>query len=107
WADPPACGVSEPRKKYRGENSLPLILQNAHRFFLYLALIFVFILLYDAWKSMWFADPATGEKVFGIGVGTLVLTANALLLATYTFSCHSLRHLVGGYMDVLSKSTVR
>ncbi len=107
WADPPACGVGEPRKKYRGENSLPLILQNAHRFFLYLAIIFVFILLYDAWKSMWFTDAASHQKEFGIGVGTLVLTANAILLGTYTFSCHSLRHLVGGFKDVLSKTPIR
>jgi hypothetical protein len=107
WADPPACAVTEPRKKYLGENSFPLILQNAHRFFLYLALIFIFVLLYDAWKAMWFADATTGEKEFGIGVGTLVLTANALLLGTYTLSCHSLRHLVGGFRDILSKRPVQ
>ncbi len=92
---------------YRGENSLPLILQNAHRFFLYLALIFVFILLYDAWNAMWFVDPSTGEKIFGVGVGTLVLFANSLLLGIYTFSCHSFRHLVGGFRDRLSKAPVQ
>lgn len=101
WADPPACAVSEPRKTYRGENSFPLILQNVHRFFLYLAVVFVFILLYDAWKAMWFPGPGH-TSTFGIGVGTIVLTVNALLLGTYTFSCHSFRHLVGGFMDVLS-----
>ena len=106
WADPPACAVGEPRKTYRGENSLPLILQNAHRFFLYLALVFVFILLYDAWNAMWFTD-ATGEKSFGIGVGTIILTANAVLLGVYTFSCHSFRHLVGGFKDRLSKAPVQ
>ena len=37
WADPPACAVGEPRKSYRGENSFPLILQNVHRYFLYVA----------------------------------------------------------------------
>jgi hypothetical protein len=107
WADPPACGVGEPRKTYLGENSFPLILQNVHRFFLYLAVVFVFILLYDAWKAMWFDDPVTGNRNFGLGVGTIVLTANALLLATYTFSCHSFRHLVGGFMDSLSGRPVR
>jgi hypothetical protein len=106
WADPPACAVGEPRKTYRGENSLPLILQNAHRFFLYLALVFVFILLYDAWNAMWFAD-ATGHKSFGVGVGTIILTVNALLLGVYTFSCHSFRHLVGGFKDLLSKAPVQ
>lgn len=107
WADPPACAVGEPRKTYWGENSFPLILQNAHRYFLYIALIFVLFLLYDAWKSMWFADPATGEKVFGIGVGTIVITTNSLLLSIYTFSCHSFRHMVGGIRDQLSKTPVR
>jgi hypothetical protein len=106
WADPPACAVGEPRKTYRGENSLPLILQNAHRFFLYLALVFVFILLYDAWNAMWFVD-ATGQKSFGVGVGTIILTVNALLLGVYTFSCHSFRHLVGGFKDLLSKAPVQ
>ena len=35
WADPPSCAVGEPRKKYLGESSLPLILQNFHRYFLF------------------------------------------------------------------------
>jgi hypothetical protein len=103
WADPPACAVGEPRKKYWGENSLPLILQNAHRYFLYFAILFVIILSYDAWKAMWFTD-SSGTTEFGIGVGTLVLTANAILIGAYTFSCHSFRHLVGGWKDQLSKA---
>jgi hypothetical protein len=44
---------------------------------------------------------------FGIGVGTLVLTANVVLLAGYTFGCHSLRHLVGGFLDQFSRAPVR
>ena len=43
WADPPSCTVTEPRKFYRGENSFPLIIQNIHRYFLYLALVFLVI----------------------------------------------------------------
>ena len=69
WADPPACAVSEPRKTYLGENSFPLIMQNVHRYFMYLAVLFVIILAYDAFKAMWFVDPVTSEKSFGIGVG--------------------------------------
>ena len=79
-----------------GERSFPLILQNIHRYFLYLALLFLVVLGYDVWKALWFADPATGQKTFGIGIGTLVLAANVVLLTSYTFSCHSLRHLFGG-----------
>jgi uncharacterized membrane protein (DUF485 family) len=107
WADPPQCAVGEPRKSYRGEHSFPLILQNVHRYLLYIALAFIFILAYDAWKAMWFTDPATGATEFGIGVGTLVLVLNVVLLSAYTFGCHSLRHIVGGFRDRLSNAPVR
>jgi hypothetical protein len=106
WADPPSCTVGEPRKSYRGENSFPLIVQNIHRYFLYLALVFLVILAHDAWKAMWFED-ATGAVTFGIGVGTLVLTINPILLGCYTLGCHSLRHLVGGGIDRLSEKPLR
>ena len=106
WADPPSCTVSEPRKKYWGENSFPLIIQNIHRYFLYVALFFILFLGYDVWKALWFTN-ASGKKNFGIGIGTLVLAANVVLLAGYTFGCHSLRHLVGGFIDRLSGSPVR
>src|SRR5882762_5960625 len=41
WADPPACTVGEPRQRYLGENAFPLIMQNVHRYFLFLALMFI------------------------------------------------------------------
>jgi hypothetical protein len=102
WADPPACAVGEPRKGYPGENSFPLIMQNIHRYFLYIALLFILVLGHDAWKAMWFSD-SSGAKHFGIGVGTIVLTVNVLLLGSYAFGCHSLRHLIGGFLDEVSK----
>jgi hypothetical protein len=40
-------------------------------------------------------------------VGTIVLTINVILLGSYTFGCHSLRHLVGGGCDVMSDKPVR
>ena len=107
WADPPACAVGEPRKSYLGERRFPLIIQNIHRYFLYLALIFLVILLHDVYLALWFRDPATGRQVFGVGVGTLVLALNVTLLGGYTLGCHSLRHLVGGYLDRLSRAPVR
>jgi hypothetical protein len=99
--------VGEPRQSYCGENSLPLILQNIHRYFLYLALLFLLFLARDAWKAMWFLDPVTGAERFGIGVGSLVLTLNVVFLGGYTLGCHSLRHLVGGFLDRLSGAPVR
>jgi len=107
WADPPACTVGEPRHSYRGERKFPLILQNIHRYFLYLALIFILFLLHDVWNAFWFTDAATNVTSFGIGVGTIVLAANAFFLGGYTLSCHSLRHLVVGKCDQLSKFPVR
>jgi hypothetical protein len=107
WADPPACAVGEPRQRYRGEAAFPLIVQNIHRYFLYVALVFLVVLTYDVYQALWFTDPATGRTEFGIGVGTLVLAANVSLLAGYTLGCHSMRHVVGGYLDRLSRSPVR
>ena len=98
WADPPACAVGEPRKSYIGESALPLILQNVHRYFLYLSLLFLVFLASDAVKSYRFEDG------FGVGVGSLVLTVNVVLLTGYAFGCHSLRHLVGGRLDCISKA---
>ena len=42
FLDPPACSVGEPaRRNYRGETSFPFILQNVHRYFFYLAVLFI------------------------------------------------------------------
>lgn len=98
WADPPACAVGEPRSGYIGESNWPLRIQNIHRYFMYLAVIFIGFLTYDALIAFKFPDG------FGIGVGTLVLCLNVLLLAGYTFGCHSLRHVVGGGKDCISQS---
>jgi hypothetical protein len=103
WLDPVNCAVGEPRKTYLGERYLPLILQNIHRYFFYLAVVFILILTYDAWLALWFAD-ANGTEHFGVGVGSLVLIVNVVLLGGYTFGCHSLRHLIGGFLDTKSKA---
>jgi hypothetical protein len=99
--------VGEPRHDYRGEAKAPLIIQNLHRYALYFALIFVVLLAHDAWNGLWFNDPATGHMKFGIGVGSLILILNVVLIAGYTFGCHSLRHLVGGFLDQISRNPVR
>ncbi len=107
WADPPSCTVGEPRKSYWGERRLPLILQNSHRFFLYLAIVFLVILASDVYKAFWFKDAATGVVSFGVGIGTLVLALNVVLLGGYALGCHSLRHLVGGGIDQLTREKKR
>lgn len=100
FLDPPACAVAESStRKYRGETAFPFILQNVHRYFFYLALVFLAFLWRDAVVAFSF------DGRFGIGVGTLVLLVNIILLTIYTFSCHSLRHLAGGKLDCFSCAT--
>jgi hypothetical protein len=94
---PPACAVSEGRhgKDYGGERRFPLILQNAHRYLLYFALVVLVFL----WLDVIWAFSYDG---FHVTVGGLVLLTTTLLLSFYTFSCHSFRHLIGGQMDSFS-----
>jgi len=100
FADPVACAVGEARKGYCGETKFPFIFQNIHRYFLYVALVFNVILWIDAVKAFFWADG------FHVSVGSLVLTANAFLLMGYSFSCHSLRHLIGGNVDCFAKAAL-
>jgi len=110
FLDPVACAVGEPRHGYKGETKFPFILQNVHRFFMYAAVVFIFILAYDVWlATRWpvngvLASGAMveGPRQFGVGVGTLVMALNVFLLANYTLGCHSLRHLIGGGVDCFS-----
>ncbi|HET9898317.1 MAG TPA: hypothetical protein VFQ44_25595 [Streptosporangiaceae bacterium] len=103
WQSPPACAVREPHAKYTGETRLPLILQNVHRYFFYVALIFNVILSVDAVFAFRNADGAWGH----ISVGTLVLIVNAALLWLYSVSCHSCRHVTGGRLKHFSKHPLR
>ena len=103
WLSPPACAVAEPHQRYTGEKRFPLILQNVHRYFLYFAVVFNVILTYDAVLA--FRDPsgAWGH----MGLGTVVLVANAALLWLYSLSCHSCRHIVGGRLNHFSRHPLR
>ncbi len=106
WADPPACGVGEPRKSYLGENSLPLVLQNLHRYFFYIAALYIFVLAYDVYKAFFFVG-ADGSNHFGMGVGTIVLGLNTILLGGYTFGCHCSRHVFFGHLNCFGKSLIK
>ncbi|MGH8825810.1 MAG: hypothetical protein ACRDVN_15245 [Jiangellaceae bacterium] len=103
WASPPACAVAEPHRRYSGETRFPLILQNVHRYALYLALAYNVLLFYNA--ALTFRD-AHGEWGH-VGVGTLIFLVNATLLALYSVSCHSCRHIVGGQLRNFSKHPIR
>ncbi len=94
FGDPSACARPErPGRTYTGETRLPLALNNLHRFFFYIAVIVVLFLWKDAIEAFFFP---TG---FGIGLGSLIMLGNVILLSFYTFSCHAFRHLIGGNLD--------
>ncbi len=122
FMDPPACAVGKPlpsgslvswpdllqlwvRKisgnalpsdRYKGETAFPFILQNFHRYTLYIAILIIFVLLYDSLVAFNF------DGHFGIGLGSLIMLANVIFLSLYTFTCHSWRHLIGGNLDCFS-----
>lgn len=97
---------------YHGETKL-LLIQNLHRYAMYGAVAFIFILGYDFWLSMWMPVDGSGamwisneasgnvpaDYQFGFGVGSLVMLLNVVFLGGYTFGCHSWRHVVGGRLN--------
>jgi hypothetical protein len=102
---PPGCALvplGKGRKKYQGETRL-MVLLNLHRYALYAALLFLPILVADAVQAY------VRDGQIGIGVGSVVLTINVILLGGYTLGCHSFRHLIAGHSDCMScgKQTAR
>jgi hypothetical protein len=83
---------------------------------MYIALAFLVILFIDFLLACrWPKLDEAGNVVLndagtpagyrpGLSLGGLVLLANVTLLTLYTFSCHSLRHLIGGGLDSFSRS---
>ncbi len=98
---PPAPSPSARRHGYNGETKL-LLFQNLHRYAMYVALIFLVVL----WKDVVVAVIGWKDGVH-VGVGTLVMLANVILLTGYTFGCHSFRHLVGGGVNSYSTGEPR
>ncbi|SDQ46105.1 hypothetical protein [Thermostaphylospora chromogena] len=103
WLSPPACAVNEPHKRYTGERRFPLILQNIHRYFFYAAILIAAILTYDAILAFRNSDGEWGH----MGLGTLILVINAILIACYTLGCHSCRHITAGRLNHFSRHPLR
>ncbi len=103
WLSPPACAVAEPHKGYSGENRLPLILQNIHRYFWYAALVVSAILTFDTVLAFRDEDGDWGH----MSLGTVIMLINIALIWLYTLSCHSCRHVVGGRLRHFSKHPIR
>jgi hypothetical protein len=103
WRAPAACAVREPHAKYTGETRFPLILQNVHRYFFWIAMAFNVILTVDAVIAFRNHQGQWGH----MGLGTLVLLVNAAMLWAYSLSCHACRHAVGGRLRHFSKHPAR
>ena len=110
FADPPGCAVGEPtvHRRFALENAFPFVLQNLHRYLLYLAFIPLAFLWYDLLPAF---NIVPARDVLDasprIGFGGLLLLTNVVLLTGYSLSCHSLRHLVGGRIDCFSCTQAR
>jgi hypothetical protein len=102
WQSPPACAVREPHARYTGETRFPLLGQNLHRYFLYMAVLIAILLTYDVAQA--FRGP---DGNFGIGLGSLIMLANVILLWGYTLGCHSCRHITGGRLKHFSEHPLR
>ncbi len=102
WFAPAACAVPEPHRKYTGESRFPLIFTNAHRYFFAAAFILLLINTYDAAMAFRGADGG-----FGVGLGTLIILVNVVMLWAYSLSCHAARHILGGRLKHFSRHPVR
>jgi hypothetical protein len=100
WS-PPACAVPDARSRYAGETRFPFLVMNLHRY----ALIFATTLLIFLWWDVFLAFNFNGH--FGVGLGSILMLANVILLSGYSASCHSLRYLVGGYLDSFHQKSLR
>jgi hypothetical protein len=102
WFSPPACAVAEPHQRYSGETKFPLIVQNLHRYFFVATVI---ISLVNTWDAINAFHGKDGDP--GVGLGSLIMVSNVLLLWAYTLSCHSCRHIVGGRLRTFSRHPLR
>ena len=97
FQNPTGCMIAKPELNYaigyKGERG-PFILNNIHRYMLYLAILILSVKFYDVILTTKFSD---GSRA--ISIGTLILGIESFLLLMYVTSCHAFRHLFGGGMN--------
>lgn len=98
FLDPAGCNVAEVSRDYRGESGFPFLLQNLHRYGVYLAVVLLLFHWVETCSSFYW------RGVFGVGVGNIILLSDSVFLTIYVFSCHALRHLIGGGLNRFSCS---
>lgn len=98
---PRSCEVgfrADPKgREYTGETRL-FRFENFHRYFMYFAVAILPFFFYDIYVSF------TYQGGFTLTIGGILLIVNTTFATLYTFSCHAVRHLVGGNTDCYSCS---
>lgn len=82
-------------RSYTGETRF-FRLENFHRYFMYFAVAILPFFFYDIYLSFVY------QPGFTLTLGGLLLIVNTALVTLYTFSCHAIRHLIGGNIDCYS-----
>ena len=107
WADPPGCAVGEPRNELsRREDAAARAPERA-------PLLPVLRAALPARPRATTRGRASGSptrrawSASASASARSCSTTNVVLLGGYTLGCHSLRHLVGGYLDRLAGRPVR
>ncbi|MEM0155041.1 MAG: hypothetical protein QW597_00325 [Thermoplasmataceae archaeon] len=80
-------------RTYTGETRFFRV-ENFHRYFMYTAWAILPFFFYDVYTAIAYSDSVT--------LASIILLINAIAVTLYTFSCHSVRHLTGGYKDCFS-----
>jgi hypothetical protein len=86
-------------RPYTGERNAILQIENFHRYLLYAAIPILPFFYYDFLHSLTYSGSIL------LRLGSFVLLANALMLTSWTISCHSFRHLIGGNLDSYSHAS--
>lgn len=82
-------------REYTGETRF-FRLENFHRYFVYFAIGILPFFYYDLYLAF------TYQPGFTLTLGSLFLIINTAFVTLYTFSCHAVRHLIGGHVDCYS-----
>lgn len=109
FQNPTGCVVAKPginyRFGYKGETGL-FVLNNIHRYMMYLAILIIGFKVYDVWHTMHF-KTTDGSEGIGVSLGTLLLALEAFLLFMYVVTCHAFRHIIGGGLDRWDRGVAR
>ena len=74
-------------------------MQNLHRYFFYVVILISILNTWDAVQA--FRGP---DGDFGIGLDSLIIAANVILLWPHAVSCRTCRHITGGRLKNFSST---